>query len=65
MESRRGGVVKTVRFAFRSGVWVGLALTLVLSSAVAAPRVGPVPPALPSDVPTEIFPVEKTTVEER
>lgn len=59
MESRRGGVVKTVRFAFRSGLRVGLALTLALSAAVAAARVGPDAPGLPSDVPAEIFPVEK------
>jgi hypothetical protein len=48
-----------VRFTFRSGLWVGLALVLALSVAVAAPRVRADPPALPSDVPTEIFPVEK------
>jgi hypothetical protein len=48
-----------VRFTFRSGLWVGLALTLALSAAVAAPRVRADAPALPSDVPTEIFPVEK------
>lgn len=59
MESRRGGVVKTVRFAFRSGLRVGLALTLALSAAVTAARVGPDAPGLPSDVPAEIFPVEK------
>lgn len=59
MESRRGGVVKTVRFTFRSGLRVGLALTLALSAAVAAARLGPDAPGLPSDVPAEIFPVEK------
>ena len=64
MESRRGGVVGTVRSVERSGVGFVLGLALALGVSLGEPPVRPGPvtapsPALPSDVSAEIFPVEK------
>jgi hypothetical protein len=64
MESRSGGVVETVRSVVRSGLCSVLALALPLEVALAASPVRPVAvavpaPGLPSNVPAEIFPVEK------
>jgi hypothetical protein len=63
MESRRGGVVGTVRSVVRSSLSSALALALPLGVALAASPVRPdavaVAPGLPSDLPAEIFPVEK------
>ena len=59
METRRGGVVKIVRFAVHSSLGVLLALGLGVGVSLAAPPVRPDAPALPSEVPAEIFPVEK------
>ena len=64
MESRREGVVGTVRPVVRSSLSSALALALSLGVALAESPVHPdavaVPsPTRPSDVPAEIFPVEK------
>jgi hypothetical protein len=48
-----------VRSLVRSSLWFALALALAPGAALAAPPVRPDTPALPSDVPAEIFPVEK------
>jgi len=64
MESRREGVVGTVRPVVRSSLSSALALALSLGVALAESPVHPdavavSSPTLPSDVPAEIFPVEK------
>ncbi len=48
-----------MRFAVRSTVGFALGLALALGAAIAAPAVRADAPVLPSDVPAEIFPVEK------
>lgn len=64
MESVRGGVVGTVRSVARSSLWFAFTLALAGGSALAATPVRPdavtaPAPALPSDVPAEIFPVDQ------
>jgi SpoIVB peptidase S55 len=65
MEWRKGGVLGTVRSLVRSTLSSVFASALALGVALAQPpvRSGVVAPspALPSDVPAEIFPVEKLT----